>query len=129
MLREVEPDLMDALIQATKDSDESKLQALSGPETLSIDDNEEQEEAEETDYEEEEEGSHIDVATRWFDSLINKDVQGFCQSIQVGRWITMRRNPVLGVNLMGSKMMRRSWVRNPNMRSGHLAKLFNDSSL
>ncbi|VVA11945.1 PREDICTED: probable pectate lyase [Prunus dulcis] len=76
MLREVEPDLMDALIQATKDSDESKLQALSGPETLSIDDNEEQEEAEETDYEEEEEGSHIDVATRWFDSLINKDVQG-----------------------------------------------------
>ncbi|BBN70542.1 hypothetical protein Prudu_1497S000100, partial [Prunus dulcis] len=27
-------------------------------------------------------------------------------SIQVGRWITMRRNPVLGVNLMGSKMMR-----------------------
>ncbi|XP_034204665.1 uncharacterized protein LOC117618970 [Prunus dulcis] len=75
MLREVEPDLMDALIQATKDSDESKLQALSGPETLSIDDNEEQEEAEETDYEEEEEGSHIDVATRWFDGLINKDVQ------------------------------------------------------
>ncbi|KAI5326435.1 hypothetical protein L3X38_035509 [Prunus dulcis] len=36
---------------------------------------EEQEEAEETDYEEEEEGSHIDVATRWFDGLINKDVQ------------------------------------------------------
>ncbi|PQQ21571.1 uncharacterized protein Pyn_14928 [Prunus yedoensis var. nudiflora] len=75
MLRDVEPDLMDALIQATKDSDESKLQALSGPETLSIDDNEEQEEEEETDYEEEEEGSHIDVATRWFDGLINKDIQ------------------------------------------------------
>lgn len=54
MLRDVEPDLMDALIQATKDSDESKLQALSGPETLSIDDNEEEEEVEETDFEEEE---------------------------------------------------------------------------
>lgn len=54
MLRDLEPDLMDALIQATKDSDESKLQALSGPETLSIDDNEEEEEVEETDFEEEE---------------------------------------------------------------------------
>ncbi|CAB4265558.1 unnamed protein product [Prunus armeniaca] len=75
MLRDIEPDLMDALIQATKDSDESKLQALSGPETLSIDDNEEEEEAEETDFEEEEDGSHIDVATRWFDGLIKKDVQ------------------------------------------------------
>ncbi|KAM1021332.1 hypothetical protein ACFX2J_042243 [Malus domestica] len=75
LLRDVEADLMDALIQATKDSDESKLQALSGPETLEVDDVADKEEAEETDCEEEEEGSHIDEATRWFDGLISKDIK------------------------------------------------------
>ncbi|KAM1012312.1 hypothetical protein ACFX2C_042574 [Malus domestica] len=75
LLRDVEADLMDALIQATKDSDESKLQALSGPETLGVDDVADEEEAEETDYEEEEEGSHIDEATRWFDGLISQDIK------------------------------------------------------
>ncbi|XP_068314179.1 uncharacterized protein [Pyrus communis] len=75
LLRDVEADLMDALIQATKDSDESKLQALSGPETLGVDDVADEEEAEETDCELEEEGSHIDEATRWFDGLISKDIK------------------------------------------------------
>lgn len=32
LLREAEPELMDGLIQATKDGDQSRLQALSGSE-------------------------------------------------------------------------------------------------
>ncbi|XP_015884857.1 uncharacterized protein LOC107420416 isoform X2 [Ziziphus jujuba] len=73
LLRDVEPELMDALIQATKDGDQNKLQGLCGPETLIIQDDDE--EFEETDAEEEEEGSHNDIATRWFDGLVNKDVE------------------------------------------------------
>lgn len=45
---------MDALIRATKDCDQKKLQDLCGSEALSIDDEEEEEEAEESDNEEEE---------------------------------------------------------------------------
>ncbi|KAM1223428.1 hypothetical protein COP2_043661 [Malus domestica] len=75
LLRDVEADLMDALIQATKESDESKLQALLGPETLGVHDVANEEEAEETDFEEEEEGSHVDDATRWFDGLISEDIK------------------------------------------------------
>lgn len=41
LLREVEPELMDGLIQATKDGDQSKFQALSGTEILVVDDEEE----------------------------------------------------------------------------------------
>lgn len=53
LLRDVDPELMDALIRATKDCDQKKLQDLCGSEMLSID-NEEEEEAQETDNEEEE---------------------------------------------------------------------------
>ncbi|KAM5565141.1 UPF0307 protein PMI3641 [Rosa sericea] len=73
LLRDADPELMDALIRATKDCDQKKLQDLCGSEALSIDDDdEEEEEAEESDNEEEE-GSHIDVATRWVEGMINKD--------------------------------------------------------
>ena len=51
LLRDVQPDLMDGLIKATKDGDQSRLQALSGSMVVGKDD----EEAEETEYEEEEE--------------------------------------------------------------------------
>ena len=51
LLREVQPELMDTLIQATKDGDESRLQALS--DSLIIEDDDE--EAEETEDEVEEE--------------------------------------------------------------------------
>lgn len=54
LLRDVDPELMDALIRATKDCDQKKLQDLCGSEMLSIDDDEEEEEAQETDNEEEE---------------------------------------------------------------------------
>ncbi|XP_062006908.1 uncharacterized protein LOC133724211 isoform X2 [Rosa rugosa] len=74
LLRDADPELMDALIRATKDCDQKKLQDLCGSEALSIDneEEEEEEEAEESDSEEEE-GSHIDVATRWVEGMINKD--------------------------------------------------------
>jgi hypothetical protein len=51
LLREVQPELMDELIKATKDGDQSRLQALSGSMVIG----EDGEEAEETEYEEEEE--------------------------------------------------------------------------
>ncbi|KAF5739339.1 hypothetical protein HS088_TW12G00544 [Tripterygium wilfordii] len=73
LLRDVEPELMDGLIQATKDGDLSRLQALSGTKTyISVED----EEYEEIEDVEEEEVSHeyTDVASKWLDGLISKDV-------------------------------------------------------
>lgn len=74
LLREVQPDLMDGLIQATKDGDQSKFQAIYGSETGFIDDD--AEETEETESDDDVKGSPdcINMATRWFDGLINKDV-------------------------------------------------------
>lgn len=73
LLREVQPELMDTLIQATKDGDESRLRALSDSVIIEDDD----EVAEETEDEVEEEGSDecISIATRWSEGLINKDIK------------------------------------------------------
>ncbi|XP_062164029.1 uncharacterized protein LOC133870817 [Alnus glutinosa] len=75
LLREVQPELMDELIKATKDGDQSRLQALSGSMVIG----EDGEEAEETEYEEEEEeevsDEYMDITTRWFEGLINKDIE------------------------------------------------------
>ncbi|KAL5557866.1 hypothetical protein UlMin_034077 [Ulmus minor] len=73
LLRDAEPELMDTLIQATKDGDHEKLQALCSSKTLIVGDSDE--DFEERDSDEEEEGSHNDVATRWSDGLINKDIE------------------------------------------------------
>ncbi|PON70712.1 Ribosome-associated [Parasponia andersonii] len=73
LLREVQPELMDSLIQATKDGDHSKLQALSSSNTLVFGDGDE--EYEDYDSEDEEEGFHIDIATRWLYGLISKDIE------------------------------------------------------
>ncbi|CAK9178408.1 unnamed protein product [Ilex paraguariensis] len=71
LLREVEPELMDGLIQATKDGDMNKFQGLAGSASWVSDDEEEEEE---TIHEDEEEESHDYIlATRWFDGLIKKD--------------------------------------------------------
>ncbi|MQL76388.1 hypothetical protein Taro_008773 [Colocasia esculenta] len=70
LLRKVQPELMDTLIQASKDGDHSKLQALSGPETLAVEDYYEEEE--ETDLEEVSQ-HYVDIARRWFDGLVYKD--------------------------------------------------------
>ncbi|KAM4122187.1 hypothetical protein ACB094_01G064000 [Castanea mollissima] len=73
LLREVQPELMDTLIQATKDGDESRLRALSNSLIIEEDD----EEAEEMEDKVEEEGSDecISIATRWSEGLINKDIK------------------------------------------------------
>ncbi|KAG2692789.1 hypothetical protein I3760_08G068500 [Carya illinoinensis] len=72
LLREVQPELMDELIQATKDGDQSRLQALSGSVLIGEDD----EEAEESEYEEEEGSDEcINMATRWCEGLISKDIK------------------------------------------------------
>ncbi|XP_022140476.1 uncharacterized protein LOC111011113 [Momordica charantia] len=67
LLRDVDPELMDSLIQATKDGDQGMLKTLSG--SIAFDDDDDAE----SEYEEEEEGPHVDTATRWLDGLINKD--------------------------------------------------------
>ncbi|XP_043710025.1 UPF0307 protein YjgA [Telopea speciosissima] len=74
LLRKVQPELMDALIQASKDGDQSKLQALSDTGSRIVEEEDEEEWAE-TEIEEEVEGctSYIDVATRWFEGLVEKD--------------------------------------------------------
>ncbi|XP_056173162.1 uncharacterized protein LOC115675038 [Syzygium oleosum] len=77
LLREVEPELMDALIEATKDGDHSRLQALSVSEACVGEDDDEGEEdfGEEDEEEEEEYSEHASIASRWFDGLISKDIQ------------------------------------------------------
>ncbi|XP_058086150.1 uncharacterized protein LOC131233458 isoform X2 [Magnolia sinica] len=71
LLRKVQPELMDSLIQAWKDGDEKKLQNFSGQEMWTI----EEDEGAETEYDEGEEVSHgyVNVATRWFDGLVDRD--------------------------------------------------------
>ncbi|MCD7457253.1 hypothetical protein HAX54_034642 [Datura stramonium] len=61
-------------LQATKDGDQTKFQALSGSELSATEDVDE--EAEDTEYEDDEEDSEDDtvLVDRWFDGLINKDV-------------------------------------------------------
>ncbi|KAL0438409.1 UNVERIFIED_CONTAM: hypothetical protein Slati_2323900 [Sesamum latifolium] len=63
LLREVEPELMDGLIQATKDGDQCKFQDLSGTETLVVDNEEE-----------EKKKLQRRMKKRWYDGLINKDI-------------------------------------------------------
>ncbi|KAK7343353.1 hypothetical protein VNO77_12020 [Canavalia gladiata] len=74
LLREVEPELMDRLIRATKDSDHKELQVLTG---LGSDDLEADDYLVEPESEEDEEESnwHDSQVTRWFDGLINKDLE------------------------------------------------------
>ncbi|XP_065847612.1 uncharacterized protein [Euphorbia lathyris] len=75
LLRDVQPELMDVLILATKDGDWSRLQAVPGFDMGIIDDDDA--ESEETEPEDEEEGSHeyVERANRWLDGLINKDIE------------------------------------------------------
>ncbi|WJX21508.1 hypothetical protein P8452_10936 [Trifolium repens] len=73
LLRDVEPELMDRLIKATKDSDHQELRALTG---LVSDDPEDDDDSIETEDEEDDEELYDESqVTRWFDGLINKDIQ------------------------------------------------------
>ncbi|XP_047980489.1 UPF0307 protein plu4061 [Salvia hispanica] len=73
LLRGVEVELMDGLIQAIKDGDLTKFQELSGAE-LAIDNDEVSEEEVSEEEEEEEDYTNMAVVTRWFDGLVNKDL-------------------------------------------------------
>lgn len=73
LLREVDPELMDRLIRATKDSDHKELQALTG---LGSDAPEDDDLVESESEEDEEESDWIDIqVTRWFDGLISKNIE------------------------------------------------------
>ena len=61
LLREAQPELMEALIQASRDGDNSRLHALSGGESISVEDDEEEEDI--THGEEEEDVSYSFVHT------------------------------------------------------------------
>nr|GMD84750.1 UPF0307 protein [Ipomoea batatas] len=67
---------MDGLIEATKDGDQNKFQALSGSITWSTED-ENDDEVDETEDEDENDDNEesIELADRWFDGLINKDIE------------------------------------------------------
>ncbi|KAK8623279.1 hypothetical protein V6N13_118167 [Hibiscus sabdariffa] len=74
LLREAEPELMEALIQATKVGDQKTLQALAGSNT--------QVSKEEEDYEDNDDDpseytsqKFVNIANRWFDGLISKDIE------------------------------------------------------
>lgn len=69
LLRAAEPELMDALIQASKDGDNDRLLALSGRETWPVEDHEEEHETDDDEVGEQ----YTEIAARWFDGLIDKD--------------------------------------------------------
>lgn len=73
LLREAQPELMDALIQASKEGDTSRLQALTGQEKLSIDDEDSEESEDDLESEEEDFEKYMEVVDRWFDGLVYKD--------------------------------------------------------
>lgn len=76
LLRDVQPELMDALIQASKDGDYSRLQELSASVSQSVEDDDEEVEDSEPEEDDDEEESNIctEIASKWFDGLTNKDI-------------------------------------------------------
>ncbi|CAI9116983.1 OLC1v1018286C1 [Oldenlandia corymbosa var. corymbosa] len=75
LLREVNPELMDDLIQATKVGDTEKLRNLCGSQTQAVESDGGTLEETEDEYEEEESETCISVASRWLDGLISKDIE------------------------------------------------------
>ncbi|XP_017981210.1 PREDICTED: uncharacterized protein LOC18591568 isoform X3 [Theobroma cacao] len=85
LLREAEPELMDALIQATKVGDQKTLQALAGSKMQILQEEEEEgdsdDQFEEIQYEfillgfyMQSSQEYVNIANRWFDGLISKDI-------------------------------------------------------
>ncbi|XP_014512621.1 uncharacterized protein LOC106771203 isoform X2 [Vigna radiata var. radiata] len=76
LLRDVDPELMDRLIKATKDSDHKELQALTGLGSDDPEDDDEDDSVESESEEDQEESNwHDGQVTRWFDGLISKDIE------------------------------------------------------
>ncbi|MBA0676442.1 hypothetical protein Goari_017918 [Gossypium aridum] len=71
LLREVEPELMEVLIYATKVGDQKTLQALDGSETQII----EEEDDDDDQFEYSQSQEFVNTANRWFDGLISKDIE------------------------------------------------------
>ncbi|XP_039000523.1 uncharacterized protein LOC120126380 [Hibiscus syriacus] len=69
LLREADPELMEALIQGTKVGDQKTLQALSGSKTQIVEEEDDEDPFEYTSQE------FINIANRWFDGLISKDIE------------------------------------------------------
>ncbi|KAL6660333.1 hypothetical protein ACP70R_001879 [Stipagrostis hirtigluma subsp. patula] len=69
LLRNAQPEIMDTLIQASKDGDDSKLHALMSEDALLV----EEEEVEDLPYEEEDDKEYMEIADRWFEGLLRKD--------------------------------------------------------
>ncbi|KAK8461263.1 hypothetical protein SEVIR_1G005500v4 [Setaria viridis] len=70
LLRNAQPELMDTLIQASKDGGDSKLDTLLSENALLV----EEEEVEDLPDEEEDDEEYMKVADRWFDGLLCKDI-------------------------------------------------------
>ncbi|KAK8512568.1 hypothetical protein V6N12_075142 [Hibiscus sabdariffa] len=75
LLREAEPELMEALIQATKVGDQKTLQALGGSNTQITKEEEEDYEDNDDDPFEYTSQKFVNIANRWFDGLISKDIE------------------------------------------------------
>ncbi|KFK29735.1 hypothetical protein AALP_AA7G171800 [Arabis alpina] len=75
LLREVEPDLMDTLIHATKQGDHTKIQALISSAKDVADDEDIETESEDEVESSEEEEEYMAIAARWFDGLISQNVE------------------------------------------------------
>ncbi|KAL2895444.1 hypothetical protein RDABS01_011353 [Bienertia sinuspersici] len=72
---DAQPDLLGALIQATKDGDQSRFQALAGSEKWVDEDPKEEMHLSESEEEHEDSGDHVTLASKWIDGLIEKDIQ------------------------------------------------------
>ncbi|KAL9244027.1 hypothetical protein vseg_017844 [Gypsophila vaccaria] len=78
LLRDAQPDLLGALIQATKDGDQSRLQSLADSVKLvegleeKLDESESEAESE---LEDEDSCDHVILARKWHEGFINKDIQ------------------------------------------------------
>ncbi|GJY92355.1 UPF0307 protein [Tanacetum coccineum] len=73
LLRDVEPELIDGLIKATKDGDMQKFQEFLGSDKSDLAEVSEEEEESEDEDEGQGYGHSHDIATKWFNGLVNKD--------------------------------------------------------
>ncbi|GLT73622.1 hypothetical protein SLA2020_454660 [Shorea laevis] len=73
LLREVEPELMDTFIQATKVGDQKTLQHLANLQPQIMEDEDDDEESESED-EDQVSQAHTNIASRWFHGLVSKDI-------------------------------------------------------
>lgn len=68
LLRSAQPELMDTLIQASMDGDDSRLHAVLSEDTSLMEDEGVE------DYEEEGDEEYMEIADRWFEGLLCKDI-------------------------------------------------------